>query len=82
MSISYHVPLELYYYCDMENSNNDDKWLCQLMWAIGFVLFASNIHHANYKNYCKKCPCRSKDKIHVKQLNGHKKARHQINAVP
>ena len=22
----------------MENSNNDDKWLCQLMWAIGFVL--------------------------------------------
>lgn len=23
----------------MENSNNDDKWLCQLMWAIGFVLF-------------------------------------------
>lgn len=35
----YHVPLELYYYCDMENSNNDDKWLCQLMWAIGFVLF-------------------------------------------
>lgn len=39
MSISYHVPLELYYYCDMENSNNDDKWLCQLMWAIGFVLF-------------------------------------------
>ena len=41
MSISYHVPLELYYYCDMENSNNDDKWLCQLMWAIGFVLFVS-----------------------------------------
>lgn len=26
-------------YCNMENSNNDDKWLCQLMWAIGFVLF-------------------------------------------
>lgn len=25
-------------YCNMENSNNDDKWLCQLMWAIGFVL--------------------------------------------
>lgn len=22
----------------MENYNNDDKWLCQLMWAIGFVL--------------------------------------------
>lgn len=38
MSISLHVPLELYKYCDMENSNNDDKWLCQLMWAIGFVL--------------------------------------------
>lgn len=38
MSISLHIPLELYKYCDMENSNNDDKWLCQLMWAIGFVL--------------------------------------------
>lgn len=23
----------------MENSNNDDKWLCQLMWAIVFVFF-------------------------------------------
>lgn len=38
MSISLDIPLELYKYCDMENSNNDDKWLCQLMWAIGFVL--------------------------------------------
>lgn len=39
MGISYLILLVRYKYCNMENSNNDDKWLCQLMWAIGFVLF-------------------------------------------
>ncbi len=32
-------------YCNMENSNNDDKWLCQLMWAIGFVLLVMRPLH-------------------------------------
>ena len=37
MGTSYLILLERYKYCNMENYNNDDKWLRQLMWAIGFV---------------------------------------------